>query len=86
MTRLLWSITWPFHPIRPRVRADAILNPLMTLGYIAGVTERIRIGISVLVMPYRPAVLTAKQLATLQELSDNRVILGGRGRLAEARV
>lgn len=51
-------------------------DPLMTLGYIAGVTERIRIGISVLVMPYRPAVLTAKQLATLQELSDNRVILG----------
>lgn len=51
-------------------------EPLITLGYIAGMTQRIRIGISVLVMPYRPAVLTAKQLATLQELSGNRIILG----------
>jgi probable F420-dependent oxidoreductase len=51
-------------------------EPLITLGYIAGMTERIRIGISVLVMPYRPAVLTAKQLATLQELSGDRIILG----------
>ena len=52
------------------------LDPLMTLGYLAGITARIRLGISVLVMPYRPAVLTAKQLATLQELSGERVILG----------
>jgi probable F420-dependent oxidoreductase len=52
------------------------LDPLTTVGYLAGITARIRLGISVLVMPYRPAVLTAKQLATLQELSGERVILG----------
>jgi probable F420-dependent oxidoreductase len=39
-------------------------------------TSRIRIGVSVLVLPYRPAVLTAKQVATIQELSDERMILG----------
>ena len=49
---------------------------LTTLAYLAGATERIRLGISVLVLPYRPAVLTAKQLATIQELSGERMILG----------
>ena len=52
------------------------LDPLTTLGYLAGITTRIRLGISVLVIPYRPAVLTAKQVATLQELSGERIILG----------
>jgi probable F420-dependent oxidoreductase len=52
------------------------LDVLTTLAYLAGVTDRIRLGISVLVVPYRPAVLTAKQLATIQELSGERVILG----------
>jgi len=52
------------------------LDVLTTLAYLAGATERIRLGISVLVVPYRPAVLTAKQLATMQELSGERIILG----------
>src|SRR5246127_2107425 len=52
------------------------LDVLAALGYLAGVTERIRLGISVLVLPYRPAVLTAKQVATIQELSGGRLILG----------
>ena len=52
------------------------LDVLTTLAYLAGATERIRLGISVLVVPYRPAVLTAKQLATIQELSGERIILG----------
>ena len=49
---------------------------LAALAYLAGITNRIRIGVSVLVLPYRPAVLTAKQVATIQELSDERLILG----------
>lgn len=52
------------------------LDVLATLGFIAGMTTRIRLGISVLVLPYRPAVLTAKQVATIQELSNGRMILG----------
>jgi probable F420-dependent oxidoreductase len=51
------------------------LDVLATIAFIAGITERIRIGISVLVLPYRPAVLTARQLATIQELSNERIIL-----------
>ena len=52
------------------------LDVLATLAFLAGTTERIRLGVSVLVLPYRPAVLTAKQVATIQELSGNRMILG----------
>jgi probable F420-dependent oxidoreductase len=52
------------------------LDVLATLAFLAGATEKIRLGISVLVVPYRPAVLTAKQIATIQELSGERMILG----------
>jgi len=51
------------------------LEVLATLAFLAGTTERIRLGVSVLVLPYRPAMLTAKQIATIQELSGNRMIL-----------
>jgi probable F420-dependent oxidoreductase len=52
------------------------LEALSTLAFLAGATSRIRIGVSVLIAPYRPALLTAKQVATIQELSGGRLILG----------
>lgn len=52
------------------------LDALATLAWLAGATARIRLGVSVLVLPYRPAVPTAKQIATIQELSGGRMILG----------
>jgi len=52
------------------------LDVLATVAFVAGATEKIRLGVSVLVAPYRPAVLTAKQVATIQELSGERMILG----------
>lgn len=52
------------------------LDVLATLAFLAGATERIRLGISVLVLPYRPAVFSAKLIATIQELSAERMILG----------
>jgi probable F420-dependent oxidoreductase len=52
------------------------LDVLATMAFLAGATDKIRIGVSVLVVPYRPAVLTAKQVATIQELSGERMILG----------
>jgi probable F420-dependent oxidoreductase len=52
------------------------LDPLATLAFLAGVTTRVRLGVSVLVIPYRPALPTAKWIATIQELSGERLILG----------
>jgi probable F420-dependent oxidoreductase len=54
----------------------SFLDSLTTLAVAAGVTERVRLGTSVLVLPVRHPVLLAKELSTLQYLSDNRVILG----------
>ena len=52
------------------------LDPLTTLAWIAGVTERIHFGPGVLVLPYRAALPTAKAIATVQELSGDRLLLG----------
>lgn len=54
----------------------SFLEPLTALSVVAGVTERVKLGTSVMVVPIREPVLLAKQLATMQFLSDNRFILG----------
>src|SRR5262250_1802812 len=52
------------------------LDPLATLAFLAGVTHRIGLGTGVLVLPYRPPLATAKWIATIQELSGGRLLLG----------
>jgi len=52
------------------------LDPLATLAFLAGVTQRVGLGTGVLVLPYRPALATAKWIATIQELSGGRLLLG----------
>jgi probable F420-dependent oxidoreductase len=60
------------------------LDPIGTLMFLAGCTSNIRLGTTVLILPYRPPVATAKQLATLDVLSNGRLILGvGVGWMAE---
>jgi probable F420-dependent oxidoreductase len=49
---------------------------LIMMAYIAGKTSRARLVASVMVVPHRPAVVTAKMLATLDVLSGGRVTLG----------
>ncbi len=52
------------------------LDPIGTLLFAAAQTESLRLGFSVLILPYRPPVATAKQLATIDVLSEGRLILG----------
>src|SRR2546422_1769707 len=64
--------------------AQDYLEPLAMLGYLAHATKRVRLGTSVLVVPYRNPLVTAKTLATIDQLSRGRLILGaGVGRLRE---
>ncbi|MGA8193883.1 MAG: LLM class flavin-dependent oxidoreductase, partial [Acetobacteraceae bacterium] len=52
------------------------LETFAILGVVAGATERLRLVTSVLVLPYRNPVLTAKMVASLDVLSGGRVTLG----------
>lgn len=52
------------------------LDPLATLAFVGGCTQRIGLGTGVLVVPYRPALATAKWLATIQALAGDRLLLG----------
>src|SRR5580700_2005788 len=51
-------------------------EPVLTLTWVAAVTRRVRLGTSVLVLPMRHPLPLAKELATLHNLSDGRLILG----------
>ena len=53
-----------------------ILEALVLLGFAAAVTERISLGTEVLVLPQRQPVLVAKQVSTIDLLSNGRVRLG----------
>ena len=51
-------------------------DPVLTLTWAAACTNRIGLGTSVLVLPMRHPLPLAKELATLQNLSEGRLILG----------
>ncbi|MDE2968242.1 MAG: LLM class F420-dependent oxidoreductase [Chloroflexota bacterium] len=53
-----------------------LLEALVTLGYIAAVTERVGLGTEVLVLPQRQPVLAAKQFSTIDTLSGGRLRVG----------
>jgi probable F420-dependent oxidoreductase len=54
----------------------AIFDPFVTLAVAAGATSRVKLGTTVLIVPYRNAVVTAKMVSSLDALSGGRVILG----------
>ena len=60
-------------PVPP---TDTFLEPLTALALVAAVTERVKLGTTVLVLPHRHPVLAAKTIATLDSLSGGRVIVG----------
>jgi probable F420-dependent oxidoreductase len=56
--------------------AQDYLEPFSLLAYLAHATTRIKLGTSVLVIPYRNPLVVAKMLATIDVLSRGRLILG----------
>jgi probable F420-dependent oxidoreductase len=53
-----------------------VYDPFVAMSFIAAQTTRIGVGVSVLIMPYRNPVATAKALATLDRMSNGRLTIG----------
>jgi alkanesulfonate monooxygenase SsuD/methylene tetrahydromethanopterin reductase-like flavin-dependent oxidoreductase (luciferase family) len=51
-------------------------EPFTTLAWLAGITSRIRLGTTVLIVPYRHPLLIARMAANLNQLSAGRLVLG----------
>jgi probable F420-dependent oxidoreductase len=67
---------YPYTLDRKHPGGGDALETFSILGVVAGATEKLRLVTSVLVLPYRNPVLTAKMVATLDVLSGGRVTLG----------
>lgn len=51
-------------------------DPFDTMAFLAAVTERVRLGISVVIVPYRHPFDVARRVATIDVLSGGRFVLG----------
>ena len=84
----LWvaeRLLWPLNPQTPYpgspdgslpVESQNVLDPLETLTYIAANTNKILLGTSVIDMLFHNPVILAKRFATLDVLSEGRIIAG----------
>jgi probable F420-dependent oxidoreductase len=77
-----YSSLWTFQRLLSPVDGSwgemyrAVTDPMVTLGYAAAITTRIRLGVAVVNMPFVSPVLLAKQAATVDLLSRGRLDLG----------
>jgi probable F420-dependent oxidoreductase len=79
--RSLWTFQRLLVPAEPDERAGAevyrsVLDPVVSLANVAGHTERARLGLAVVNMPFVSPILLAKQIVTLDVLSRGRLDAG----------
>ena len=69
---------YPYTPngIFPATDTNEATEQLTMLAFLAGLTERIRLVTSVMIVPHRPPILTAKVLSTIDVLSRGRMTVG----------
>lgn len=72
----LWVSDHVVVPEGERYIPEVMHEPLALLAWLAAETTSITLGISVLVLPYRDPVFTAKALASTDVLSGGRLVLG----------
>src|SRR5713101_6494252 len=63
-------------PGRPMPPDQRLLDPIVALTFLAAHTSRILLGTGVIILPQRQALVLAKQLASLDVLSNGRLIFG----------
>ena len=66
----------PQAPPSPMAPHEPILDPVVALTYCAAVTTRVRLGTGIIILPQRNPLVLAKELASLDRLSNGRLIFG----------
>lgn len=66
----------PQVPPSPVAPDFPMLEPTVTLGFLAGQTKTIRLGTGIIILPQRNPLVLAKELASVDVLSNGRVIFG----------
>lgn len=84
----LWTVDRLLYPLKPQTPYPGtpdgslpepykhVLDPLDTLTYVAALTKKVRLGTSVLDMPYYNPVVLARRLTTIDVLSNGRLLVG----------
>ena len=83
----LWTYERLLYPIAGITQPDgstwqlpesykSVYEPIETLSYVAAYTQRVKLGTSIVNAPFQPPVLLARRFATLDRLSNGRVIAG----------
>jgi len=71
----VWTTDHVLMPTNSGTPYERILESITTLGYLVGITSKVRLGISSLIMAMRNPVVAVKQLVTIDNLSSGRLIL-----------
>ena len=74
--RDVWVSDHTVHPAAQSYPSPYLYDPLVTLTWAAAVTERVRLGTSVLVVPSHEPVGLANRLASIDNLSGGRLVVG----------
>jgi probable F420-dependent oxidoreductase len=72
----VWATDHVIMPKEQREPYGQLLEPMVTLSFVAAATEKLKLGTSSIVLPQRNPILVAKQAAALDVFSGGRVILG----------
>ena len=72
----VWVSDHVVHPAEQTYPSPYLLDPFATLSWAAAVTERVRLGTSVLVVPQHNPVWLANHLASVDAMSGGRLIVG----------
>src|ERR1700748_987152 len=76
--RSLWTFRRVLAPSGAKLAPvyRSVLDPMVSLGYLAAATSSIRLGVAVVNHPFQSPLLLAKQASTVDVLSDGRLDLG----------
>jgi len=72
----VWVSDHVVHPAEQPYPSPYLLDPFATLTWAAAVTERVRLGTSVLVVPQHNPVWLANHLASVDAMSGGRLVVG----------